>query len=88
MSELERYHACKSEIEAILSFHKNRSKYCVCRRNPSTGLSMGEPLADFEIRDLMYDTYDIDHEQVQDELDAIVRNLGKESEARRAGSRA
>ena len=34
-------------------------------------------MADFEIRDLVYDTYDIDYEQVQDDMDAIIRNAGK-----------
>ena len=88
MSEYKRYLECRTEIMAILDFFKNSSKYCVVRRNPSTGLSMGEPLTDFEIRNIVYDVYGIDHEQVQDEMDEIVRNAGKESEARRAGKRA
>ena len=78
MSEYERYKERKAEIDAVLGFFEaHKSKFCFCYKNPVHGTPMGEALADFEIRDLVYDTYDIDFEEVQDDMDAIIRNAGK-----------
>ncbi len=78
MSEYERYKERKAEIDAVLGFFKaHKSKYCIILKNPVLGTPYGEPLADFEIRDLVYDTYDIDFKEVQDDMDAIIRNAGK-----------